>query len=109
MTKGIDGAALLGRGIEPRSDGDVWVSVKEAAKYFGCHSDTIRVELKRMVSLGYDGVRKMGTRYQIRLADMDRFFRDQAKHALGCRGTAPMSDPDSTIGSEDPFAIPRTW
>lgn len=109
MTKNADGAALLEHAMEPCVRKDSWVSVKEAAEYFGCHSDTIRCELKRMTRVGYDGVRKMGSRYQIRLADMDRFFRDEARHALGGQVAKVMSDPDVTIGSEDPFAIPRTW
>ena len=86
-----------------------WVSVKEAAVYFDCHTDTVRKAMKGMTAIGMDGIRHVGSRYKIHLQQMDDYFRDRAKHELSESAVGMTSGPECRLDSDESDEIPRTW
>jgi len=81
------------------------VSVKEAALFFSCHTDTIRRQARRMLSVGHPGILRLGKQYRINLMEMDRFLQSEARREFpGVSG-----DPDSSCASEGTFDIPKMW
>lgn len=57
-------------------DGRVFVSVKEAARYYGVSKDPIYRAVHRMAAMKHEGVRRIGATWRVDLTALDELFTE---------------------------------